>query len=81
MTNYVNIKFLGDWCDVDVEYEVIDGDDSVGLDEDYEFTATATDEQGNEIDITDDLTREDVADVVEAIKKDLKRSEYDNATD
>lgn len=78
MTNYVNIKFLGDWCDVDVEYEVIDGDESVGLAEDYEFTATATDEQGNEIDITDDLTREDVADVVEAIKKDLQSSEYDN---
>lgn len=78
MTNYVQIKFLGDWCDVDVEYEVIDGDESVGLAEDYEFTATATDEQGNEIDITDELTREDVADVVEAIKADLKRSEYDN---
>jgi hypothetical protein len=78
MTNYVNIKFLGDWCDVDVEYEVIDGDDSVGLAEDYEFTATATDEKGNEIDITDDLTRSDVADVVEAIRKDLQRSEYDN---
>jgi len=78
MTNYVNIKFLGDYCDVDVEYEVIDGDDSVGLAEDYEFTATATDEQGNEIDITDELTRADVADVVEAIQKDLKKSEYDN---
>jgi len=78
MTNYLSIKFLGDWCDVDIEYEVIDGDDSVGLAEDYEFTATATDEHGNEIDITDDLTREDVFDVIEAIRKDMKSSEYDN---
>lgn len=81
MTNYLNMQFLGDWCDVDIEYEIIDGDASVGLYEDYEFTATATDEQGEEIDITDELTRSDVADVIYAIKKDLKRAEYDNATD
>lgn len=78
MTNYVNIKFLGDWCDVDVEYEVIDGDDSVGLAVDYEFTATATNEQGNEIDITDDLTEEEIMEVCDAIKNDINRTEYDN---
>ena len=78
MTNYVNIQFLGsDYCDVDVEYEVIDGDDSVGLKEDYEFTATTTDEQGNEIDITDDLTPEEVWEVIEAIKKDMTKTEWD----
>lgn len=78
MTNYVNIQFLGsDYCDVDVEYEVIDGDDSVGLKEDYEFTTTTTDEQGNEIDITDDLTREEVWEVIEAIKKDMQKTEWD----
>jgi len=78
MTNYVHITFLGsDYFEVDVEYEVIDGDDSVGLAEDYEFTATITDEQGNEIDITDDLTREEVWEVIEAIKKDMKKTEWD----
>lgn len=81
MTNYVSIKFLGDWCDVDVEYEVIDGDESVGLAVDYEITATATDEQGNEIDITDDLTPEDYADVIKAIEQDLEDEEYNNAID
>lgn len=78
MSFYTHIKFLGDYCDVDVEYDIIDGDESVGLKEDYEFTATATDENGNEIDITDELTREEVWEVVEAIKKDISHSEYDN---
>jgi hypothetical protein len=78
MSFYTHIKFLGDYCDVDVEYDIIDGDKSVGLKEDYEFTATATDENGNEIDITDELTREEVWEVVEAIKKDISYSEYDN---
>lgn len=72
MTFYTQIRFLGDYCDVDIEYEVIDGDDSVGLKEDYEFTATCSDEQGNEVDITNELTDEEVQDVIEAIQKDMK---------
>jgi len=76
MSFYTHIKFLGDYCDVDIEYDVIDGDPSVGLAEDYEFTATATDEHGNEVDITDDLTHEEISEVVDAIKEDLKRDDY-----
>lgn len=76
---YLNMPFLGnDYCDVDVEYDVIKGDESVGLAEDYEFTTTVTDEQGNEVDITDDLTREEIWEVIEAIRKDMNKSEYDN---
>ena len=75
---YLNIKFLGsDYCDVDVEYDVIDGDASVGLYEDYEFTATITNEDGNEVDITNDLTREEVYEVIQEIKKDMKKTEWD----
>ena len=74
---YLNMQFLGDYCDVDVEYDIIDGDASVGLNEDYEFIATATDEQGNEIDITDDLTREEVYEIIQAIKEDIKKTEWD----
>jgi len=74
MTFYTYIRFLGDYCDVDVEYEVIEGDDSVGLKEDYEFTVTCADEQGNEVDITDDLTETEVWEVVEAIQRDMKDS-------
>jgi hypothetical protein len=78
MINYVNIKFLGsDYCDVDVEYEVIDGDDSVGLAEDYEFTATVVDEADNVVDITDDLTEEEQQEVIEAIQKDMQKTEWD----
>lgn len=76
MTFYTHIRFLGDYCDVDIEYEVIDGDDSVGLKEDYEFTATCIDENGKEIDITEELTPEEYMEVVEAIKKDLKNDDY-----
>jgi len=78
MTSYLNIQFLGsDYCDVDVEYEVIDGDDSVGLAEDYEFTATVVDEDDNVIDITDDLTEAEQLEVIEAIQKDMKKTEWD----
>jgi hypothetical protein len=78
MMFYLSIKFLGsDYCDVDVEYDVIDGDASVGLYEDYEFTATITDEDGNEVDITNDLTREEVYEVIQEIKKDMKKTEWD----
>lgn len=74
---YTHIQFLGsDYCDVDIEYDVIDGDPSVGFAEDYEFTATITDEKGNEVDITEDLTPEEVAEVIAAIKEDLKRDDY-----
>jgi hypothetical protein len=75
MTFYTHIRFLGDnYCDVDIEYDVIDGDDSVGLAEDYEFTVTCQDEQGNEIDITDDLTQSETWEVIEAIQQDMKHS-------
>ena len=78
MTKYVNIQFLGsDYCDVDVEYEVIDGDDSVGLAENYEFTATVVDEDDNVIDITDYLTENEQMEVIEAIQKDMKKTEWD----
>jgi hypothetical protein len=72
MTSYTHIQFLGDYCDVDIEYEVIDGDDSVGLKEDYEYTATIVDEQGLDIDITDELTYSEICEVIEAIQKDMK---------
>jgi hypothetical protein len=72
MTSYTNIQFLGDYCDVDIEYEVIDGDDSVGLKEDYEYTATIVDEQGNDVDITDELTYTEICEVIEAIREDMK---------
>lgn len=74
MTYYTYIRFLGDHCDVDIEYDVIDGDPSVGLKEDYEFTATCADKQGNEIDITDDLTQLEYWEVIQAIQKDMKDS-------
>lgn len=77
MTFYTHIQFLGhNYCDVDIEYDVIDGDDSVGLPVDYEFTATYQDEQGNEIDITDDLLPEEYAEVIQAIEEDLERDDY-----
>lgn len=76
MSFYLNIQFLGDYCDVDVEYDVIDGDASVGLYEDYEFTATYQDEHGNEVDITDDLLPNEYRQVIEEIQEDLKRDDY-----
>lgn len=72
MKSYTHIQFLGDYCDVDIEYEIIDGDDSVGLKEDYEYIATCLDEQGNEVDITDDLTYTEICEVIQAIKEDMK---------
>jgi uncharacterized metal-binding protein len=81
MNFYTHMQFLGDYCDVDIEYEIIEGDDSVGLADDYEFTATYINEYGLTVDITDDLTREEVWEVIEAIKKDLEEEEYNNATD
>lgn len=77
MSFYTSIRYLGDSYDnVDIEYDIIDGDASVGLYEDYEFTATYQDEKGNEVDITEDLTPEEMAEVIAAIKEDLKRDDY-----
>lgn len=81
MSFYTHIAFLGDYCDVDIEYEVIDGDDSVGLPVDYEITVTCQDELGNEVDITEELTPEEYAEVIKAIEYDLKDEEYNNAID
>jgi hypothetical protein len=78
MTFHTSIRFLGDYCDVDVEYEVIDGDDSVGLPVDYEITVTyINDENGEVIDITDELTPEEYAYVIKAIEQDLEQDDYD----
>jgi hypothetical protein len=76
MSFYTHIAFLGDYCDVDVEYDIIDGDDSVGLPVDYEFTATYMDELGNEVDITEKLEPEEYAEVIKAIEEDLERDDY-----
>ena len=77
MSFYINIPFLGNnYYDVDVEYDIIDGDDSVGLPVDYEFTATYQDENGKEIDITDDLTPQEYAEVIKAIEEDLDYDGY-----
>jgi hypothetical protein len=81
MSFYTHIAFLGDYCDVDVEYDIIDGDDSVGLPVDYEITVTCQDEFGNEVDITEELTPEEYADVIKAIEEDLAGDEYENAID
>lgn len=76
MSFYLTIPFLGDYCNVDVEYDVIDGDDSVGLPEDYEFTVTCEDEQGNDVDITEELTPLEIQEVYLAIENDLKDYDY-----
>ena len=76
MSFYTNIDILGEYCDVDVEYDIIDGDDSVGLPVEYEFTATYMDELGNEVDITEKLYSEQYAQVIKAIEEDLERDDY-----
>jgi hypothetical protein len=78
MSMYLNMKWVGnDYYDVDVEYDVIDGDESVGLPVDYEYTVTYTNELGLPVDFTEDLTPEEIAEVIEAIEKDLERDDYD----
>lgn len=78
MSMYLNIGILGnDYFDVDVEYIVIDGDASVGLPVDYEFTVTYTNELGLPVDFTEDLTPEEMAEVIKAIEEDLERDDYD----
>jgi hypothetical protein len=76
MSFYTSIEILGDYCDVDVKYDIIDGDDSVGLPVDYEIEVSYIDEDGNEIDITEQLTPEEYAEVIEAIEEDLERDDY-----
>lgn len=74
---YLNMRYLGDdYDDVDIEYDIIDGDDSVGLAVDYEFSATIINEYGMPVDITEDLTDKERAEVIKAIKEDLKRDDY-----
>jgi hypothetical protein len=77
MSFYTSIYILGDYCDVDVKYDIIDGDDSVGLPVDYEFEVSYIDEDGNEVDITEQLTAEEYAEVIKAIEEDLERDDYD----
>ena len=82
MSYYLNINILGDdYFDVDVEYDIIEGDDSVGLKTDYEFTATYINDDGVEEDITDNLTSAEYFDVIDAIEQDLESREYNNAID
>ena len=82
MSYYMHMNFLGnDYCDVDIEYDIIDGDESVGLKTDYEFTATIINEDGLPQDITDDLTSAEHFEVIEAIQKDQEDMEYNNAID
>ena len=78
----MHIQSVGDdYFDVDVEYDIIDGDESVGLKTDYEFTVTVINEQGLPEDITDNLTSAEHFEVIKAIQRDLKDWEYNNAID
>ena len=78
MSFYTHITYVGDdYFDVDVEYDIIDGDDSVGLPVDYEFTATYINDDGVEEDITEKLTPKEYAEVIKAIEQDLERDDYD----
>jgi len=82
MSFYTHITYVGDnYFDVDVEYNIIDGDDSVGLPVDYEITVTYINDEGIEQDITDDLTPKEYAEVIKAIEDDLEDREYNNAID
>ena len=75
MSFYLNMPFLGDdYCDVDVEYDIIDGDPSVGLPTDYEFSVTYINEYGLPEDFTENLTEDEISEVIEAIKKDIEES-------
>ena len=75
MSYYLNMKWVGDdYCDVDVEYDIIDGDPSVGLRTDYEFSVTYINENGLPEDFTEKLTEDEIAEVIEAIEKDIEES-------
>jgi hypothetical protein len=78
MSMYLHMKWVGDdYFDVDVEYDVIDGDESVGLPVDYEYTVTYINELGLPVDFTEDLSDAEKAEIIEAIEKDLERDDYD----
>jgi hypothetical protein len=82
MSYYMHMQWIGDdYFDVDIKYDIIDGDASVGLKTDYEFTATVINEHGLPEDITDNLTSAEHLEVIEAIEKDQQDWEYNNATD
>jgi len=77
----MNFKFimpaLGDeYCDVRVEYDIIDGDDSVGLPMAFEFDVYFINEKGEGIDLSDSLTPAETDEVIEAIKEDMKSDDY-----
>jgi len=77
----MNFKFimpaLGDeYCDVRVEYDIIDGDDSVGLEMSFEFDVYFINEKGEGIDLSDSLTPAEFDEVIEAIKEDMKSDDY-----
>jgi len=77
----MNFKFimpaLGDeYCDVRVEYDIIDGDDSVGLPMSFEFDVYFINEKGEGIDLSDSLTPAEFDEVIEAIKEDMKSDDY-----
>ena len=75
MSYYLYMQGIGyEYCDVDIEYDIIDGDPSVGLRTDYEFTATCINEHGLPEDITDNLSDAEIAEVIEAIEKDIEES-------
>lgn len=63
--------WLGD-DEVTVEYNYIDGDESVGLSPDYEFWVYLEDK-----DITDDLTDAQMREVFEACEEDYGRQDFD----
>jgi len=73
MSFYLNMKWVGDdYFDVDVEYDIIDGDPSVGLRTDYEFSVTYVNDNGLTEDFTEKLTEDEIAEIIEAIEKDIK---------
>lgn len=75
MSYYLHMKWVGDdYFDVDVEYDIIDGDPSVGLRTDYEFSVTHINEHGLPEDFTNNLSDDEIAEVLEAIEKDIKES-------
>jgi len=75
MSYYLHMKWVGDdYFDVDVEYDIIDGDPSVGLRTDYEFSVTCINEHGLPEDFTNNLSDDEIAEVIEAIEKDIKES-------
>jgi len=70
---------LMEWGDCEVNYDVIEGDPSVGFDEYYEFEVIyAGDEDGSyeNTDIVDKLSDEELEQVINAIKQDLNNDKY-----